>query len=81
MVEQTERLLAIQRSTGKQIAVAHAEPNLDVDAIRIASLDERRPQPIIYILVGYVADHIRSPIDWILLEICEALLHPLGRLI
>lgn len=77
MIEQTERLLAVERPAGKQIAVAHAKPNLDVNAVRIASLDERRPQPIIYILVGHVTDHIRTPVDGVILIVCEALLHPL----
>lgn len=77
VVEQTERLLAVQRPTRKQIAVAHTELHLDVDAIRVSSLDERRPQPIVHILVRDVADHIGTPMNARLFEVCEALLHPL----
>ena len=76
VVEQTERLLAGERRAREQGTVAHRELDFDVDAVGLAALDERRPQPIVDVVVGHVAHHVRAPVD-ALLEVGEALFYPL----
>lgn len=76
VVEQREGLFAGERRAREEGAVAHRELDLDVDAIRLAPLDERRPQPVVDVVVGHVAHDVRPPVDP-LLEIRKALLNPL----
>lgn len=76
VVQQREGLLAGERVARKEGAVADGELDLDVDAISLRTLDERRPQPVVDVMVGHVAHHIRSPVD-ALFEVGETLLHPL----
>ncbi len=64
------------RLTWKEIAVPHAELDLDVDAIGIVPFNERRPQPVVDIIVGDIANDVRSPVD-ALLKVGEALFDPL----
>lgn len=47
-----------------------------VHAVRRSPLDERRPQPIVHVVVRYVADDVTPPID-ALVEVRERLFHPL----
>ena len=76
VVEQREGLLARKGSAGEERAIAHRKLDLDVDAVGLASLDERCPKPVVDIVVGHVADHVRAPVD-ALFEIGETLFHPL----
>ena len=76
VVEQREGLLAAERRAGEERTVAHGELDLDVDAVGLTALDERRPQPVVDVVVGHVAHHVRPPVD-ALLEVGEAFFHPL----
>ena len=49
-----------------------------MEFIGLLDLYTWRPQPIVHILVSYITDYMRSPID-ALLEIGETLLEPLMR--
>ena len=37
--------------------------DFDVESIGGAAIDERRPEPVVDVLVGYVTHHIAAPID------------------
>jgi uncharacterized protein YjhX (UPF0386 family) len=74
--EQAERLLARECIAREERAVADGEFHLDVQSVGRAALNERRPQPVVDIVEGHVAHHVRAPVD-ALFEICVALLHPL----
>lgn len=78
VVQQGEGLLAGERVAREQRAVPDRELDLDVDAVRDAALDERRPQPVVDAVVGHVAHHVRPPVD-ALVEVGERLLHPPWR--
>lgn len=78
VVEQAECLLAAESVAREMRAIARRELNFDVHAIRGAPLDERRPQPIVDVIVRHIADHVAPPID-LLVEICVRLLHPLQQ--
>lgn len=79
VVEQREGLLARQSVAGEQRAVPDRELDLDVDAVSDASLDERRPQPVVDVVVGHVANHVGPPV-YALLEVRIALLYPLKQM-
>lgn len=64
------------RRTWEEVAVSHTEFNLDVDAVRISTLDERRPQPVVDVVVGDVAGDVGSPVD-ALFKVGKALFDPL----
>lgn len=64
--------------TWKEITVSHAELDFDVDAIGIVPFDERRPQPVVDIVVGDITYDIRPPVD-ALLKVGEALFDPLKK--
>lgn len=76
VVQQREGLLAGERVAREERAVADRELDLDVDAVGDAALDERRPQPVVDVVVGHVAHHVRPPVD-ALVEVGEGLLDPL----
>lgn len=76
VVEQTKGLLTAESVPGKQRTVASREIDFYIHAVRRTSLYERRPQPIVYVGVRYVAHNITPPID-ALVEVCKRLLHPL----
>ena len=76
VVEEAEGFLARERRAGEERAVAHRELDFDVDAVGLTALDERRPQPVVDVVVGNVADDVRAPVD-ALLEVGEAFFHPL----
>jgi len=76
IIEQTKGLLAAESIPGEQRTIADCEFDFYVHAIRRTSLHERRPQPIVHIVVRYIAHHVTPPID-ALVEVCEGFLHPL----
>lgn len=69
-------ILTREGGAGEERAVPHGELDLDVHAVGGAALDEGRPQPVVHVVVGDVAHHVRPPVDAIL-ELREALLNPL----
>lgn len=79
VVEQREGLLARQGVAGEQRTVPDREFDLDVDAVSDAALDERRPQPVVDVVVSHVANHVRPPV-YTLLEVRIALLYPLKQM-
>lgn len=76
VIEQTEGLLTAERVPGKQRAVAGREFDFYVHAVRRAPVDERRPQPVVHVVVRHVAHNVTPPI-YSFVEICEGLLDPL----
>lgn len=62
--------------TWEETAVPDGELNFYVDPVGNPSVDEGRPQPVVDVVVRHVAHHVRPPVD-ALLEVGEALLHPL----
>lgn len=76
VVEQTESFLAAARGSREQRAVTDREFDFYVHAVRRTSLDERRPQPIVHVVVRDVADNVAPPID-APVEVRERLFHPL----
>lgn len=75
VVEQREGLLAGEGSAGEEGTVAHRELHFDVHAVGGSSLDEGRPEPVVHVVVGHVAHHVRPPVDAVL-KLREALLDP-----
>ena len=62
--------------TWKEIAISHREFHLNVDSIGVVSLNERRPQPVVDIIVRNIAGNVRAPID-ALRKVCETFFDPL----
>lgn len=62
--------------TWKKTTVPDCKFNFYVNPVRVTPLDERGPQPVVHILIGYITDNVRSPVDP-LLEVGERFLHPL----
>lgn len=78
VVEEAEGLLAGERVAWEEAAVTDGELDLDVDAVGFAALDEGHPEPVVDVVVGHVADDVRTPVD-AFLEVCEGFFHPLER--
>lgn len=76
VVKQAESFLATERVPWEQGAVTSREFDLYVHAVRRSPLYERRPQPIVHVVVRHVADNVTPPID-ALVEVGERLFHPL----
>lgn len=76
VVEKTECLLAAKSISREQRAVSCREFDFYVHAIRRTPLDERRPEPIVHVVISDVADDVTPPID-ALVEVRERLFHPL----
>lgn len=64
--------------TWKEVAISHAEFNLNVYSVGVFSFDEWRPQPVVHIIVGDVANNIRSPVNT-LLKIRKTFFNPLRK--
>lgn len=78
IVEQTEGFPAAVGGARKEGTVTSRELDFNVYPIRRTSLDERRPQPIVNVLVSDIAYHITPPID-ALIKICKRFLDPLKQ--
>ena len=76
IVEQTEGFPAAVGGAREERTVTSCELDFNVYPIRRTSLDERRPQPIVNVLVGDIAYHVTSPIDT-LIKICKRFFDPL----
>ena len=47
-----------QKLTWKEVAISHAELDFDVDPIGVVPFDERRPQPVVDVVVCDIAHHV-----------------------
>lgn len=62
--------------TREEVAVSHTEFNFDVNSVRILALNERRPEPVVDVVVSDITYNIRAPVD-VLFKVGEALFNPL----
>lgn len=75
VIEQSSKYISL---TWKQTAISYGKLNFDVHSIGHISFNERRPQPIVHVIISYITDYVGPPIN-AFLEICKRLLHPLKQ--
>lgn len=76
--QQTECFLAGERVAGEERTITNCKLNFNVQPICWATIDERRPKPIVHIIVGHIAHDIATPIDT-LAKVCEWFFNPLAK--